>query len=404
MLDAFISASAGTQQQKPHIERVFNAQVADELLTIADHLDSIEHKRKESLKVAQEHGRLGIMELLQKGGAQVVETGVVMVRTDPSRGHLMHGDGDGEVNTPADKFAQVIELLLDPQTKIGGQRIFMDDLVILKGELDPKKVRNRPYDVIQIPKIGKEIAVCDLIRQAMFVSHELQGPKLYAAMNKNELEHVMGMTRVRYQGDWQGRMLGALSGNIPEKVQKVDVADFAEKQKKAKLLLSPAIVGLAVLKYAAAHEGEMVSSHTKDPVPDMLKERWRNLDAAGEHGSRKMPEGMELAAVKRLYGWNDKDNKVQQDKIDKDIKRFAETGEMSPPVMSIEEAIKIPPKIELSPEIVATALLKYAIAHDGKIASARTTDPVPDMPSDTWSGLNLTGSKGGAENARGDVS
>lgn len=396
MLDNFISAAAdarGLPHQKPHIERVFNEQAADARLTIDDHLDSIEHKRVESLRAAQENGGVdGIMELLRKGGAQIIDSGVVLVRTNPERAHLENngGDGGGEINVPEDKFARVIDLLLSAD--IGGQRIYMDDLVVQKGEFDKHMVRSRPYDVIQIPKISKEIAVCDLNGQAMFVSPQIHGPKLYAVMNKQELEHVMGITRVTSHAGWEDRMLDALGTDVPEAAQKIDVAKFAKTQKSAKMPLSPEIVGLALLKYAAMpeHNGEMASQRTTDTVPDMPGENWKRLDQAGFSGSRKMPVGMDFPAVKRYYGWYDAQSRVQKEKIAADVAHYQATGEMPKPVISIEEAVQTYKPADLSIEIVGLALLKYAAMpeHNGEMASDRTPDAVPDMPQETWKALS----------------
>ena len=164
--------------------------------------------------------------------------------------------------------------------------------------------------MIQITKIDKEIAVCETLGEAIFVSPKMRGPEVYAAFKKHELEGSLGMRPVIYRGEWQKRLIEELSNNLPPKIEKVNVVDFARRQTNKPMRLSPEIIAIALLKYAAGNEKKkMATGATKDSVPDWPAEKWTAFEKAGAKGHRTLPAGMTIAAVKRYFGWIDKNNK-----------------------------------------------------------------------------------------------
>lgn len=159
--------------------------------------------------------------------------------------------------------------------------------------------------------------------------------------------------------------------------------------------LSPEMIGRAMLKYAFFHKGVLPTAQTPDDVPDMPDENWEGLNGRGFEGHRGMPVGMSLPAIKRLYGWSDSLNRVQQDKINADMRAFAKTGVFPLPVISVEEAVTPAQYKDVSPRDVVGVMLGYAALHNGALPEAHIKEPIPEYPELTWSSLNTLCHRGG---------
>jgi len=400
LMESFVRAVAGQTGHKPDdtLEAEIHGQITGKFLSVADHLDILVKKRREALQDAHTaRGRDGVVEMLRKGGAAIVEAPHrYFVRTDPAHGGILRdedAENPAEINRPAPKFYEILTAITT--TSINGQNIYFDDLAVHLGGVKAGIVRDAPYDLIQIPRLNKEILVCDIIGEVILVG-PLRGPAAYDDnFTKTQLKTILEMQPVTYKGDWQVRLLRLLSHDTPEVHTKIAVKPFAKTQAtQSKAPLDHRIIAAALLDFALENQAKMANAGTEDPIPGHPKDTWKAWESAGKVGNRTLPEGLTLAALKRLYGWSDTKNREDKKKIGADMQHYCATGELPDPVMSIDDAIIVEKAPDLTPAILATALLDSALEHQGQIANGETKTPIPNRPNDTWGKLNKNGHTG----------
>lgn len=181
----------------------------------------------------------------------------------------------------------------------------------------------------------------------------------------------------------------AETGALPEPIMSLDKAASLND----KVPLSVEVVAKAMLQYASSHDDKALPVGNRESVPGLQGDNWATLDAAAK-GIRGMPVGMTLAAIKRHYGWHDKNGHTQYEKVRNDVSVFIETGCLPEPVLSFEQAIMKPKVIQLSVESVARSMLKYAAVNDGNMPVSGSQDTAPDMDGYSWRTINRAGQRG----------
>lgn len=83
--------------------------------------------------------------------------------------------------------------------------IFTDDLVLIRGVNLPHMIRRESYVLVEVPRLGKQILVCNEIGEAMFVSERILSRELFFQDSKEELLQHVGVHRVTMHnpGQWQ---------------------------------------------------------------------------------------------------------------------------------------------------------------------------------------------------------
>ncbi|HVY13191.1 MAG TPA: hypothetical protein VHB73_06470, partial [Alphaproteobacteria bacterium] len=149
------------------------------------------------------------LKVLEMGGALVKYYDDVFVLADTSPD--ISGDG-AEPKNPHEfirqpRLAILVKLL-------HGLEIYSDDLIIRVGTIFEDKIRQLPYVLIDIPRIGRQIAICDQYGQVTFVSQGIQQASFWAGYSKSEIKKQTGVKAVPF--DRLADMLGPLLfGSIP---------------------------------------------------------------------------------------------------------------------------------------------------------------------------------------------
>jgi hypothetical protein len=214
--------------------------------------------------------------------------------------------------------------------------IFSDDLVLTSGALRPGTMRQKPYTLLEIPKLGRQVAVCDQIGEITFVSTTLQPLATWAGSTKDQLRALPGMSEVRYdeEGKWLNDVLTCLSDGMTDinKRAKVKLPRRSE---------SPLLTEDTLIRWIqATHDywvqqdpvkaGKWPNEHytevwDKDPETGEFKqvvgENWRAIDSCCSCNLRGLKDLGSLAQLKDKHSLN---NHLTEDTIVRWIKTTKE--------------------------------------------------------------------------------
>lgn len=253
------------------------ANVMTDHLTIADLL-TLAHKR---------HQRLSndIWSSLRKRGAQIKRVSACIVLSDSRR--------DPVVATKSDrKFVlkvapKIHELTLAFTT----MDILPHEIIVYPGEVLPEMMRQVPYVLIDIPRLDKQIAICDEMGQICFVSQTIKPLDYWTSSSKLALKNDPDIKPVEYDrgGFWLSIVHEALLG------EKADISQLSRSvisRAKAK----PALTEETIIRWITFfHEKKGRYPTTRDPdVWDKNKkgewirvgETWMSINQALQFGGR----------------------------------------------------------------------------------------------------------------------
>ncbi|MDD5469999.1 MAG: hypothetical protein PHO92_04360, partial [Candidatus Peribacteraceae bacterium] len=130
----------------------------------------------------------------------------------PGNGQIKPGDGSG-IEPP--RVEPRLQWLVAALPRVG---VYTDDLIMTTGAVCDQMMRKVSYALLEIPKIRKEVLVCNQVGEATFVSARMLGMAAYQRHTKEELEALPGVTRVvcRTQDQWTEEVLALLqSQKVP---------------------------------------------------------------------------------------------------------------------------------------------------------------------------------------------
>ncbi|PCJ01922.1 MAG: hypothetical protein COB14_03125, partial [Alphaproteobacteria bacterium] len=172
--------------------------------------------------------KVDLQRMLEEGGADVRESTRNFVNTDEGHMHAATSDKSRsyEVKTQL-RLASLIAHLRNDGVMIGGenQPIYMDDLRITFGKVDPDMMREYPYNIVQIPRLNMEIAVCEQASETTFVKRGTVDDVFWDVMSKNDLKARADVWDVPRHNDtqWWNDITRKLSGNAVPSLKKVNV-------------------------------------------------------------------------------------------------------------------------------------------------------------------------------------
>lgn len=174
-------------------------QVGDDRLTLSQLIDIAHTSQltflKKSLESAEKSGLLSEQICLQKLKGVIFPTKKGM----PSRS----GDAEsGKVFESARFEERVVEIL----EILKSGNVFLDDIIIKSGDIDPNMMRQESYIAIEVPRLSRMILVCDQVGEATFVIQGSIPDEQLLSLDKEELQTV-----------YQGRI---------EKVEKRSAVDW----------------------------------------------------------------------------------------------------------------------------------------------------------------------------------
>ena len=177
---------------------------------------------------------------------------------------IQRGSGVGLGPTEyAPRLQALIQLLQD-------RGIYTDDVVVVSGVNLPSMMRTESYTLVEIPRISKEILVCNEVGEATFVSEKMLARATYTQCTKEQLLEFPGVYRVIFYTaqQWEADIMAVLFREGEVIGQKINVRDREE-------------MGRAIRERMTAEEWVRMS----------CKER-RELEV---HGKR-------IIAIARLFG------------------------------------------------------------------------------------------------------
>jgi len=275
------------------------------------------------------------------------------------------GSGAGfEKGTPEPRTERLIKLL--------NQRgIYTDDIVIYRGVTKQGTIRQTPYSIVQIPRLNREVAICDETGQASFVGQGQRGPLFWATHRKDQLDNQTGITRVVHNDQWEARMLELLlTDNAPQ--PKIRIT----RGNKQFFPLTVDIILIKALEYAVAHDGKLPIAKTKGEVPGLSGEKWTAWEVAIQKNEDRALniDAKGLAHLFRLYGLKTGLNE-NKETITKAIERLKATG---------EHGLTRQPEILFTSDFILIKALEYAAADkDGNLPS-HLSGEVAGVPGQTW--------------------
>jgi hypothetical protein len=123
------------------------------------------------------------------------------------------------------EYAPRLQFLIEFLQRHG---IFTDDLIIVTGTNTPTMMRQESYILVEIPRIGKEVLVCNQVGEATFVSERMLGRTVYVSSTKEQLVDFPGIHRIIFaeQGQWEGELAAILFGVNEDMSRKINVEDI----------------------------------------------------------------------------------------------------------------------------------------------------------------------------------
>ncbi|MCU7860649.1 MAG: hypothetical protein KZQ86_12650, partial [Candidatus Thiodiazotropha sp. (ex Lucinoma kastoroae)] len=266
---------------------------------------------------AQSHD--DILELLQEGGALIKQGNAVFVQTD-----------DGEINSGTSDTPSKFEVKLKPRlamlvTRLRDEGIYTDDLIIQAGKTDPKMVRENPYHIVQIPRLDKEIAVCDQVGEITFVKTGIIGTDLWANLSKDQLKERSDIQTVIFNNEaqWWSNIKTTLSENSIK--PKVNLVKYSGKKPpldidliKQSLLEHHQTTGQWLSNYKKSEEGKK-GGYVLEHGPYAGKLTVSALFSALCKGQRGLHGGSSIAKLnEEISSEHDLDyaNHMKQEKLD----------------------------------------------------------------------------------------
>ena len=246
-----------------------------------------------------------------------------------------------------------------------------DDVKMYDGVVSPNMMRQRSYRLVQIPRLNREILVCDQIGEASFVGNGQRGPLFWATYRKEFLEMQPDVSRVEHRPGWEEQLLDLLTSNNP-------IQPKLPKPKYAHYSLTEDIILVKAIEYAAAHDWRLPIQHSGE-VEGLPGQKWANWYHAirKRHNSLTRKDCRGLNHLFQIYGL--KMGKKENVPLIKTAHARIMAGE--------PHGLKDSTTFKLSEDLIITKSLEYAAAHDWKLPT-RHSGEVEGLPGQKWQNWN----------------
>ncbi|MFY9288186.1 MAG: hypothetical protein WAO98_06755 [Alphaproteobacteria bacterium] len=280
-----------------------------------------------------------------------------------SHPHILSGSEAGvEKAVTAPRTAEFIQLLNEHDPPI-----FIDDIIIYRGATPSHALRQVPYNLIQIPRLDREILICDQVGEACYVGQGQRGPLFWATYSKPELLKGDTVSRIIHNEKYQANLMAAL---FEDNVLQPKFTLRPPRQ----FPLSADIVLIHALKHAEAHDGILPTQYT-GPIMDIPGQTWLNWYEAIARQLRQFDiDGLRgLKDLFNLYGL--KIGRVENHVAIQDaLKNIRETG---------HHGLEQQEKVILTADFILTKALEHAKANGGHLPQYGSGE-VLGMPGQLW--------------------
>ncbi len=236
-----------------------------------------------------------VLNALSIGGAYIDYSEMVYVLTDeafPTGGEKPRETLHDFVQQPR------LAILVKELQTIG---VYTDDLIVRVGKVFEDKVRKLPYVVVEIPRLGKQVAVCDQYGETTFVSQNILEPYIWASYTKNQLKGLEGVQAVSFGDQWPFRVCNLLkygTDNItplkpPDPSIKVDIHDYERNRKTPRMVLNEDIILNHILVHLKQHQHWPLGGW-QGTIEGLPGEKWQTWNSALIGGTRGLSGGSSI--------------------------------------------------------------------------------------------------------------
>ena len=256
---------------------------------------------------------------LQLGGAQIHHVLDSFITPDTKEMPLGTGDKNHQKRRVIEKTKKLIHGLLT----LG---IYADDLRIYVSTPLIASTQTKPYVIFEIPRLKKQIALCDENGQATFVAPDILPLDVWARSTKSELENDYNVERFVYGDTWLERIQKFLLDEDPalnsDKFPKI-VLERASRT----FLLTENIILIKALEYAMENQ-DVLPTQTSGPVKGLPGQTWGAWNKTIRHQYRGLTrrDVTGLSHLLQIYGLK-RGSIEDKDAITSAIKRLKETGQ-----------------------------------------------------------------------------
>lgn len=120
---------------------------------------------------------------LEKMGITVISLKGVILQPDRAKDIAPNGKSSRPFNElkTIPRLSKVLSLLQ-------GERIFMDDIIVAQGEVHPGQMRHLSYYLVEIPRLNRQILICDEVGEQTFVINGIMNRQMLLQITKSELQ------------------------------------------------------------------------------------------------------------------------------------------------------------------------------------------------------------------------
>jgi hypothetical protein len=247
-----------------------------------------------------------LLNALDVGGAHIDYSDNVYVLTDHN---FPSGGKGGEIDTNLTEFRKQprLAILVKELSTIG---IYTDDLVIRVGKVFEDKIRKLPYIIVEIPRLAKQVGICDQYGEATFVSQNILHPHIWASYTKRELAALDGVEKISFGMKWPMKVCNLLaygsSDMTPPQFKKIEKINVSEYERDR--LLGRGTVSLIseemILNHMILHFLENNGAwpiQKSGTVKTLPGENWSALNTAALKGGRGIKQKLSLATIAKRF-------------------------------------------------------------------------------------------------------
>lgn len=318
----------------------------------------------------------GFLELAIESLGHKLDAGTAVLLTIETDLHFLPTHGTTSI-VRGDDVDPLWEVRVEPRTAqlikaLNQNGIYADDIVLYKGMNVPRVMRQRPYTLIQIPRLDREILICDAAHQATFIGIGQRGPEYWATHGKEQLAQDIGIIRLTNHGDWLQRTIQILfDANPPQPKRKLEARLF----QRTKLRLTEELILNKALEFAMSHDGNLPERNSGQ-VEGYPTETWSNWSTSVRNQANGLTrEGLTgLVALFRLY----KLVTIGTTKNPLVIKMACESLRLTG-----SHGLVAGNDFRLTEDVILQMALEYTTTHDGRLPT-KLSGEVHGLPGQTW--------------------
>lgn len=120
---------------------------------------------------------------LEEMGIVVIKLNGVLLEPDGTRRNMPNGKSTEPFNEL--KTMPRLEMIL---SMLQSNKIYTDDIIVGEGDVDPDQMRHLPYYLVEIPRLNRQILICDEVDEQTFVIDGIMNRKTLLKLKKSELQ------------------------------------------------------------------------------------------------------------------------------------------------------------------------------------------------------------------------